>query len=213
MANDDTIARAEHVKQLQTKQTKLDYALARIAQLEKAANAAPDLTAQLTAAATRIEELEQAHATYRQEAERRSVLLTAGVTDPEDQALVLFRHGRLPEEGRPGLGEWLGEGAMVDRHTRHLFAPSPSPAASPESLQSSPSGEGSPQTLVGHLPRPGAPTTPTSPPPANNGVHPTPSLADPFSTTALRRRGYTGEDAKWRKENNAQIMASLRGRR
>ena len=48
--------------------------------------------------------------------ETGEAMLRAGITDGDLQDLVLYRWGRLPEQGRPGLGDWLGseEGAKAD---------------------------------------------------------------------------------------------------
>ncbi len=58
-------------------------------------------------------------------------MLTAGITDPEDQELVNWRYGRLDEAKRPELGKWLEDGAKEDRHLSHLFKAEPQQEEAP----------------------------------------------------------------------------------
>lgn len=68
----------------------------------------------------------------------RTVASTLGQTDPEAVELVQWSYGRLPQENRPALGDWLGsvkaDPAQAPLAIRHLLpqaanaAPVPAPA-------------------------------------------------------------------------------------
>lgn len=62
-----------------------------------------------TAAEARASTLETQFSTFK-------TVTGAGITDPDLVELVQWQHNRLPEEGRPGLGDWLA-GIKADPST------------------------------------------------------------------------------------------------
>lgn len=101
---------------------------------EKAAQAA-SLAAALQEAQAKAASLETQFSTF------RTVASTIGHTDPEAIDLVSWSYGRLPQENRPALGDWLGavkaDPAQAPLAIRHLLpqaantAPVPAPAPVP----------------------------------------------------------------------------------
>lgn len=125
-----TVPKSEHIKRINTKNN-------RIAELEdqlKAVNTrASDLESQVKAFEPekferRIGRLTEERdnainslSEFRATTSTREALLTAGITDADDQDLVRWRYDRLDEKGRPELGDWLAEAAKADRQLKHLF--------------------------------------------------------------------------------------------
>lgn len=112
---------------------------------EKAAQAA-SLASALQEAQAKAASLETQFSTF------RTVASTIGHTDPEAIDLVSWSYGRLPTEGRPALGDWLGavkaDPAQAPLAIRHLLpqaanaAPvpgAPAPAPQPTSPRAAPS--------------------------------------------------------------------------
>jgi len=58
---------------------------------------------------------------FRATTSTREALLTAGITDADDQDLIRWRYDRMDEKGRPELGAWLADGARADRQLQHLW--------------------------------------------------------------------------------------------
>lgn len=108
------------------------------ATLQQRLDEAPDAT-QLTRRYERLEKryeeltasIEQERAGWtkeRSEWETTSALIAAGVVDPDDQDLVRYRWGRLAEEERPPLAEYLTGPAKEDRILSGLFGAKEPPA-------------------------------------------------------------------------------------
>lgn len=117
--------------------------------LERAAGV-DTLAGQLTAAQASTAEAESRFATW------RDVGGALGVTDPEVIELAVWSHGKLPAEGRPAIGDWLGTlqtdpatapvalrpfitGAVPDQVPSPIRHPSPRPPAAPSSTPGAPS--------------------------------------------------------------------------
>lgn len=64
---------------------------------------------QVEALTGRIQHLEEQHQAAAATWEEERGLMAAGLTDPEAIDVARLLHGRLPEEGRPTLGEWVGQ--------------------------------------------------------------------------------------------------------
>lgn len=120
------------------------------AALERAARADALQTA-LQEAQAKVQSVENQFTTF------RTVASTLGQTDPEAVELVQWSYGRLPAEGRPELGTWLGavkaDPAQAPLAIKHLLTPvQPKQAIAPVQVQGSPrpqpaaSPAGNPQT-------------------------------------------------------------------
>lgn len=127
----ETISKTEHIKRLNAKNS-------RIADLEEqlklSKKAAADLESQMKVydpvkIENRIAKLTEQRdsavnelSDFRATTTTREALLTAGITDPEDQDLVRWVYGRLDEKGRPELGAWLAGGAKTSRALQGVFS-------------------------------------------------------------------------------------------
>lgn len=145
----------------------------RIAELEAQLSNIPD-TAKLERRLQKAEALAEQTTTefdaYRKEAETRSVLTAAGITDPDDQDLVRWRHGRL--EGDSELADFVKGDAKKDRQLQHLFAEKKADA--PEANDP-------------------APKTPAPTGNSNNGAKPPPPPASAYSPEAIMAMPYGPE--------------------
>lgn len=126
---------------------------ARFAEVVQAKNALLEKAARADALQTALQEAQaKVQAVENQFTTFRTVASTIGHTDPEAVELVQWSYGRLPAEGRPELGTWLGavkaDPAQAPLAIKHLLgqqpgtstqpappapvgAPRPQPAASP----------------------------------------------------------------------------------
>lgn len=125
----------------------------RFSEVIKERNAYQEKAARADTLATALQEAQaKIQATEAQFTTFRTVASTIGHTDPEAVELVQWSYGRLPAEGRPELGTWLGavkaDPAQAPLAIKHLLgqqsgtstqpapsapvgAPRPQPAASP----------------------------------------------------------------------------------
>lgn len=106
-------------ERLNAKQAAIDEQAAKVRQLEEQIASAPDPTK----AAKRYERLEAKLAdlqteydSAKQQWATTSALTSAGITDPDDQDIVLHRWSKLGDD-RPDLTDWLGaeDGARGDK--------------------------------------------------------------------------------------------------
>ena len=115
---EETISKAEHLRRLAQKQERITALEAERDEARAAAAAAytSKLEAELRKATRRAERYESdlerisaEFAEFRGATERSQTLTQAGIIDPDQQDLVLYRYGRLAEDQRPELSEYLAE--------------------------------------------------------------------------------------------------------
>ncbi|MCP4918283.1 MAG: hypothetical protein GY913_15345 [Proteobacteria bacterium] len=126
-------------------------------------------------------------------------MMQNGIMSDDGRALAQWEYGRLPEAGRPALGDWLQTlRADPTKAAAHMRPYLPKPPAAPVA----------PAAAV--PPAAAAPTPPAAAlPPANNGAAgQTPAHAGPY--TAADLKGMSNEDyAKHRKAILAQGTVKL----
>jgi hypothetical protein len=149
MEEEETIAKSTHLRRLQAKQEALDLVNDKYGKLEKAHAElttkqadTPDY-AKLEKRYNRLmkthEDLQVDFDGFKANATTERALLSAGLTDEEDQWLVRARWERIDEGQRPSLSDYLAEGgpAREDRHLKALFTVEP-PAAKDDETQKRP---------------------------------------------------------------------------
>ena len=130
------IPKNEHLKRLNAKNTKIEELQRQLAEAKKGEQEA--LTAAKLANPEkfekRISRLMQERDGAREELEAfktkagtERAMLTAGITDADNQEMLMWRHSRLPEADRPSLEDWLTEGAKEDKQVGHLFTAEETP--------------------------------------------------------------------------------------
>lgn len=141
-SDDKMIAHSTHVKRLKAKQDAIDRLEEQLGnvtaerdQLKSAAKDQPDyakLERRLQRTEAERDQLREEFASFKVEASTRETLSAAGIIDPEDQALVRWRHERIDESKRPDLASYVAQdgAARGDRHLAHLFEAGAAPAAS-----------------------------------------------------------------------------------
>jgi len=138
---------------------------AKNALLERAARA-DSLASALQEAQAKVAATEASFTTF------RTVASTLGQTDPEAVELVQWSYGRLPQENRPALGDWLGavkaDPQAAPLAIRHLL---------PQAANSAPVP----------VPGPQAPTQVTSPRAAPSAVAGAPASTPPVSPADVAR--------------------------
>jgi hypothetical protein len=65
------------------------------------------------------------YAQHRTTAAEEAAMLRAGVTNPEDMALIRFRHSRAPEAERPAFLDYVAGTARTDPYLSSLFGTAP----------------------------------------------------------------------------------------
>ncbi len=128
---DEMVTKAVHLKRLKSKRDALDQvnqqlseALAKLANTPDASKAAKRLEkAELAATAW-----EDKYNTAASESSTEKALLTAGIVDPEDMALVRYKY---EQSGGDDFGKYLANGARTDKHLAALFA-APASESTPE---------------------------------------------------------------------------------
>jgi len=208
----DTVLKTEHLRRMAAKQSKVESLEAELRDIREQLASVPDpgkSAKRLEKAEAERDRIRQEFDSFKSESETRSAILAAGITDPEDIALVRWRHERIPEDKRPDLSAWLGSEAKEDRHLASLLGASPEPTAEPAP---------EPDTSVsdtGRLTAAGAPRAnlpgrrPASAlPRANAGVKP--SSAPPKEWSMEYVLGMSYED-RGKPENRQRVMAALRG--
>jgi hypothetical protein len=132
-------------------------------------------------AAKRLEKAEQAavaweerYTTATSEYTTEKALLTAGIVDADDMALIRYK---FSQSGGDDFGKYLAEAARADKHLAPLFAP--------------PLAEAPPDLPVDNVPAVARPT----PPNTNGGVH------QPPPPGATRDRGWLATQAdSWKND-------------
>lgn len=152
------------------------------------------------ALAQQVEELRGQIEAQKAEHETDRALLEAGITDPEGRDVARYLYGRLDEEGRPPLSEWLGSFGedrsaaprALTPYLSTLDVPSPAPAPA-EAQAGAPSSDP-------------APTQGRVMPPPNAGVRHAAPSSEPYSAEAIRRMS----PEEYRQHRDA-ILATVKG--
>jgi hypothetical protein len=118
---DGAVKRGESIAKLESD---LAEASAKLSNMPDAAKAAKRLEKAELAAA----DWESKFATATSEYTTEKALLTAGIVDPEDMALVRYKY---EQSGGDDFGKYLATGARTDKHLAALFA-APAPELTPE---------------------------------------------------------------------------------
>jgi hypothetical protein len=108
---EETISKAEHLRRLAQKQDRIKDLETQLASADTA-----KLESELKKATRRAERFEAdveritgEFSEFRSLTERTQTLTGAGITDPDEQDLVLYRYGRLEADGRPVLADYLAK--------------------------------------------------------------------------------------------------------
>jgi len=164
--HDDTLTYGEHVRHMKKVHGDYDRASAEVERLKTFEATATELqgqlstmpdTAKMTKRLERAEkaalEWEEKHTLFVAEATSTAALLTAGVTDVDDQKLVRWA---FTESGEEDLSKFLEGTAKSHKHLAALFAESPDAPATPP--QGAPQGKAPPPKANGGIqpPRPPA---------------------------------------------------------
>lgn len=125
---EELVPKAEMLRRIEAKESKYRELQSKTNDLQGKVDSAPDVAAlqkrldraegQYTQAVTDLEAL-------RQETTTRSALQAAGVSDPDDQDLVMWRFSRAESED---LSKWLEGDARTDRQLARLFPTEEMPA-------------------------------------------------------------------------------------
>lgn len=130
--------------------------VARVKELEgRVAELAPQAEA-ATKYQTQIEELKTMSKAEREALAVERQLLSAGITDAEALEYVQHAYGKLPSEGKPPLGEWLGNRDALPKAVR-AYLPEPAPAPPTQAPLAAPVTPTSP------APKPSTATVPQAP--------------------------------------------------
>ena len=95
--------------------------------------------------AQQLADLKASHETERGVWAREKTVMGAGITDPDGIAVANMFYERLPEEGRPDIGEWVSgfreDPSKAPKPLQPYFAEAPSP---PQQHQQPPNGKTKP---------------------------------------------------------------------
>ena len=129
---EETVPKSEMLRRLKAKQSKIDAIQLQLDEHLELARTAPT-PGQVDEWRSKYESVEREYTDFRSAQETKDLLYKAGVTDPDVQDLVRYRHGKLGEDA-PDLASWLAEGAAADP----LLAPHLAPAAAPPAAEGAP---------------------------------------------------------------------------
>ena len=165
MSDEETTDRSVPYTRFKTKVAELKEANAKLAELEgqiatleKSANMGETWR-------IKFEELAQTFDSEKATWSTREAMLSTGIVDPEVQDLVGYRWGKLPEEDRPALLEWIKGDATKDPILGPILSPAEAAAEAP--------AEAAPAEAAPPTPKPGAP--------ANVGARPAPAPAPQYT--------------------------------
>lgn len=144
---DDMVAKSVMLKRISAKQDQIDSIQSQLTSLQAEYEGYKTTQKDLPdygKLETRLQKANALHAAttdafeaFKINALTERTLFAAGITDADDQALVRWTHGRIPEADRGSLEDYLGEegGARGHRNLSHLFAApaDPAPAEPPTS--------------------------------------------------------------------------------
>lgn len=147
---EETVPKAEMLRRLKAKQAKIDAIQLQLDEHLEISKTAPT-PGQVDEWKSKYESVEKEYTEFRSAQETKDVLYNAGVTNPDVQDLVRYRHGKLGDDA-PDLASWLADGAAADP----LLAPHLAPAA-----EGAPTAAPAPQAAV--PPRTGKPPPAPSP--------------------------------------------------
>ncbi len=140
---DAAVKRGESIAKLESD---LAEATAKLSNMPDAAKAAKRLEKAELAAA----EWESKYTAATSEYTTEKALLTAGIVDPEDMALVRYKY---EQSGSDDFGKYLANGARTDKHLAALFA-APASESTPEPPLTPPSPPAPVRTNGGIVPPP-----------------------------------------------------------
>jgi hypothetical protein len=104
--------------------------VARVKELEGRVGELTPLAEQADKYRTQIEEVKAASKAEREALRIEREIASAGITDAEGMEYVQHAYGKLPQEGRPPLAEWLAAKDALPRAVR-AYLPEATPAAAP----------------------------------------------------------------------------------
>ena len=129
--------------------------VARVKELEgRVAELAPQAEA-ATKYQTQIEELKTMSKTEREALAVERQLLSAGITDAEALEYVQHAYSKLPADGKPPLGEWLGNRDALPKAVRAYLPEAPT--------VTTPAAPTQPAAPVAPAPKPSTATVPQAP--------------------------------------------------
>ena len=136
MEENEMVPKATMLQRLNAKQAKIDELTAKVGELQTKIDSAPDaerVQKRYDKLEQRFEALTSEYDAYKADRETADVLIAQGIVDPDDRDLVLYRYGKIDEDKRPALQDYIGAdgAARKDRFLSTMFADADEPGAQP----------------------------------------------------------------------------------